>query len=76
MDTGEFPLKLLTHSLIEENKSSSLVNDDKGLFRSDTPRFPNEEEIEFEERRLLLSFAFKDQIEIDRYRKEMQHLIS
>lgn len=40
-----------------------------------TPRFPTDEEIEVEERRLLLSFAFKDQDEIEKYRKEMNYII-
>ena len=41
-----------------------------------TPRFPTDEEIEAEERRLLLSFAFKDQDEIEKYRREMNHILS
>jgi len=40
-----------------------------------TPRFPTDEEIEAEERRLLLSFAFKDQNEIEKYRREMNYII-
>jgi hypothetical protein len=40
-----------------------------------TPRFPTDDEIEAEERRLLLSFAFKDQNEIEKYRREMNYII-
>jgi hypothetical protein len=36
-----------------------------------TPRFPTDEEIEFEERKLLLSFAFKNEDEIETFRREM-----
>lgn len=43
---------------------------------SGTPRFPTEEEIDAEEKRLLLSFAFKDEEEIERYRREMIFIIN
>jgi hypothetical protein len=41
-----------------------------------TPRFPTDEEIENEERKLLLSFAFKDEQEIDAFRKEMSLVVN
>lgn len=41
-----------------------------------TPRFATDKEIEDEEKKLLLSFAFKDSEEIDRYRKDMTFIIN
>lgn len=41
-----------------------------------TPRFPTDDEIEQEERRLLLSFAFKDIDEIATFRREMTYIIN
>lgn len=86
VETADFPMKLVTHALIEENKDDTPSNHsnhpdgfDKfpnGFKSQGTPRFPTDEEIETEERRLLLSFAFKDTDEIDKYRKEMNHMIS
>jgi hypothetical protein len=41
-----------------------------------TPRFPTNEEIEFEERKLLLSFAFKNEDEIQTFRREMSIVVN
>lgn len=94
IETADFPMKLVTHALIEETKEATTSldiatsidpsNPDYQKFlmmglrpqNQGTPRFPTDEEIEAEERRLLLSFAFKDADEIEKYRKEMNHVIS
>ena len=44
--------------------------------KSGTPRFPTEEEIEEEEKRLLMTFAFKDKEELDRFKKDMALIIN
>ena len=41
-----------------------------------TPRFPTDDEIEQEERRLLLTFAFKDKDEIATFRREITYIIN
>jgi len=41
-----------------------------------TPRFPTDEEIEIEERRLLLSFAFKDEDEIATFKRDMSIVVN
>jgi hypothetical protein len=41
-----------------------------------TPRFPTDDEIEQEERRLLLTFAFKDTDEIATFRREMTYIMN
>lgn len=80
-------MKMLTHGLLDDcSPASKILNDPShpeyqkvlqvrfnGL---GTPRFPTDEEIEKEERRLLLTFAFKDQEEIELYQKEMSYVAS
>ena len=41
-----------------------------------TPRFPTEDEIEEEEKRLLMTFAFKDREELERFKKDMVLIIN
>lgn len=53
--------------------NSNLIN---SAFNQGTPRFATQEEIEEEEKKLLLSFAFKDKEEIENYRKEMLLIIN
>ncbi len=71
-DTADFPMKLVTQGLLdEESPVSDIINDPShpdylamvALKKNGigTPRFPTQEEIENEERKLLLSFAFKDE---------------
>jgi hypothetical protein len=70
-NTAEFPMRVLSHGILEELSPQSKILTDPShpdyqkvlQFRFNgigTPRFPTDEEIENEERRLLLTFAFKD----------------
>jgi hypothetical protein len=80
-------MKMLTHGLLEDLSPASKILKDPShpdyqkvlqakLNGMGTPRFPTDEEIEKEERRLLLTFAFKDEEEIELYQKEMSHVAS
>ena len=80
-------MKMLTHGLLEESSPASRILKDPShpeyqkvlqakINGMGTPRFPTDEEIEKEERRLLLTFAFKDQEEIDLYQREMSYIAS
>jgi hypothetical protein len=46
------------------------------MARNGTPRFATDEEIEREEKRLLLTFAFKDDDELERFKKDMNFIIN
>ena len=78
-------MKLLTRALIEESKShhkqscdseSSEVWDRLQKKLNGTPRFATGEEIENEEKRLLLTFAFKNQDEVDNFKRELSFVIN
>jgi hypothetical protein len=80
-------MKLVTQGLLEDlSPASKILNDpshpDYPIFLAlknngmGTPRFPTDEEIEFEERKLLLSFAFKDEVEIQTFRREMSIVVN
>jgi hypothetical protein len=82
-------MKLLSHAMIDDTKETSfprndllptisndLQNDSNQGGHKSTPRFPTDEEIDEVEKRLLLSFAFKDDEEIERYRREMIYIVN
>ena len=78
-------MKLVTKGLIEETKDPSIVSlrgsqlnaeSTSNKARAMTPRFPTEEEIEEQEKKLLLSFAFKNEEEIEKFKREMAFIIS
>ncbi len=89
-DTADFPMKLLTHALIGGDYSPNHMLNSLAMSQDfaqeeikmgaigsgGTPRFATDEEIEKEEKKLLLSFAFKDDEEIDRFKKEMTFIIN
>jgi hypothetical protein len=80
-------MKLVTRGLLEDQSPASAILGDPGhpdyqkilAIKKNgmgTPRFPTEEEIEIEERKLLLTFAFKDEEEVDSFRKEMSIVVN
>ena len=81
-------MKLVTQGLLhDQSPASKILNDPshpdyhkilalKNNNSSCTPRFPTNEEIEVEERKLLLSFAFKNEDEIQTFRREMSLVVS
>lgn len=82
-------MKLLTHALLGNDQSPNHVRNSLAMSHEffqeeikqssgtgNTPRFATDEEIENEEKKLLLSFAFKDNDEIEKFRKEMTFIIN
>eukprot|EP00347_Sterkiella_histriomuscorum_P018386 403345697 len=88
-ETADFPMKLLTHAMLDPSRiqagntiqSSQDLEDQIQQFQRNnngggTPRFPTDEEIEEQELKMLLTFAFKDEEEIDRFSREMTFIIN